>query len=1137
MAVPALLVLITGCVDVKAVADKGETPVVVADGGTPEGLKVYRADNILRNGDFKQKGLGREAPLHWSGTSRNVLAEKPEDLALYSLKDGILRIQAPAQGIFQRCYVTPVIALDYTLSFEAEVDTGGRLDCSVHGVETANMFKGKILWSTQVNEGKGFVAHSFPFNPDPGYDAWGVEFKTQGADGAVFKIRNVALKPTMPETRADAKEIYVAAAGESRPLRGIAVAENDSAFKHFYDLKAAQYLRKYLYVSFGRVVPIYTGSKPAIEKEKGLVCFGNAFIAAAGMAKVTAGGYAMESRDGSIYIGGKDDGAVQGAFALLSGMGMEFFATLDDFIPATNAVIKLANAKIIRNPSFAYRAADMDVTLSKAPLGDSCVELFGRGDYVGRRGSDVHYNGILVDPFIYFKDHPEYYAPSKYDICSPAYRQTVNLCWSNPEVQRIATETALRWFELVPEMKMLTYIQGDGDSPSALCQCDNCKKFGVNCTDRYLRFVNIIAKAVREKYPDKLINAWAYCITAEPPVKIIPEPNVILGFGICGLPWGKNGSPDETQISAPTCLPGVNQVSSWMKTGVPCGPCLYFPTTYEAVNKIRFFGDRGATTLFQTYTYANPTDLLTLYVERRLAWDLSTDVEPLIDRFMSFYYGPAAPLMRQYFNLVEEKKLAFAKGIGQGDLGSDWIPLVVDDEALDKGGKYLDQAEALVKRDDGRRMIRKQRLDFLNSYLLRNNSSLMQGENLERFAKCLAESLMRAKEFNDMAPRRGITYPEMIQVTTGIDIGDAKPWYNSPVFQKIVDDPLGMVKANKKGTYEKTEKGLKLLMQACVGGEEVMYYQYKGKPKTKQPYSKILRRATSPKSAISATFTLVGVSGQGASIEFTGLNDEKTGTAFFKVLLNGQSVFDGKNTFDGNDWTQMNISIPANVLKEGLNTLEIKNTTSEEIAAVADILEPKDYLWGWILIADVQLVFAQGNNPVVENAPPIFDAWKRARIDIDPNGKKITAGGGWVGCVLGGSNAVYVWGESKTPLSDKWEDMTVSVIPEEDCNLTIYLQGPHWPKEKGSKILVPIWAEYDDLKIEGATLKNAGFETLNDKMLPEAWKCSPGNVVTDTSAAEGKTYIRARYGRSVCQTVAAKAGQAVTITVKVRRGK
>jgi hypothetical protein len=220
-----------------------------------------------------------------------------------------------------------------------------------------------------------------------------------------------------------------------------------------------------------------------------------------------------------------------------------------------------------------------------------------------------------------------------------------------------------------------------------------------------------------------------------------------------------------------------------------------------------------------------------------------------------------------------------------------------------------------------------------------------------------------------------------------------------------------------------------------------------------------------------------------------------------------------------------------------LNTLEIKNTTSEEIAAVADILEPKDYLWGWILIADVQLVFAQGNNPVVENAPPIFDAWKRARIDIDPNGKKITAGGGWVGCVLGGSNAVYVWGESKTPLSDKWEDMTVSVIPEEDCNLTIYLQGPHWPKEKGSKILVPIWAEYDDLKIEGATLKNAGFETLNDKMLPEAWKCSPGNVVTDTSAAEGKTYIRARYGRSVCQTVAAKAGQAVTITVKVRRGK
>ncbi|MFA6175853.1 MAG: DUF4838 domain-containing protein [Phycisphaerae bacterium] len=1021
------------------------SPTNTYDGGAPKGLKVYREGSILRNGEFEQKGLGREAPAHWSGTSRSYWAEKPEDLALYSLKDGVLRIQVPAQGIYQRFYVTPVTALDYTLSLEAEVDAGGRLDCSVHGVENTGVqgWKRHIMLSTQINEGKGFVAYSFPFKSDSSSDAWGweVEFRPQGADGTVFKIRNVALKPILPETKVNAKDLFIDDAGKTVPLRGIAVVDNDSAFEHFYDLKAAQYLRKYLYVSFGRVVTIYTGSKAAIEKEKGLVCFGKSLIADHGMAKVTAGGYALEASDGNIYVAGKDDGAVHGAFALLSGMGLEFFGTLNDFTAATNAVIRLAKTKMTRNPSFAYRSVDMDVTLSKAPLGDSCVELFGKGDYVGRRGSDLHYNGILVDPFIYFKDHPEYYAPSKYDAFSYAYRQMMNLCWSNPEVQRIATKTALRWFELVPEMKILTYIQGDGEDPSALCQCDNCKRFGVNVTDRYLRFVNVIAKAVREKYPDKLINSWAYCITAEPPVTVIPETNVILGIGICGTPWGKNGSPDETRINALSCLPGINQASSWMKTGVQCGPCLYFPTTYEAVNKIRFFGDRGARTLFGIY--ANPKDLLTLYVMRKLAWDFATDVEPVIDRFMTFYYGPAAPAMRKYFNLVEDKKLAFAKGVGQGDLGSDYIPLVVDDESLDKGREYLDQAEVLVKRDDGRQMIRKQRLDFLNSYLLRNNSALLQGEKLERFAKCLGESLMRAKEFNDMAPRYGMTYPEMVWCTTGIQIGDAKPWYNSPVFQKIVDDTLGMIKANKKGTYEKTEKGLKFLMQACIGAEETTNYQYEEKPKTKQPFSKVLRRATSPKSGISATFTLSGVPEQGASIQLVGLNDDKTGTAFFKVLVNGQSVFDGKNTFDANDWTQMTISIPAKILKKGLNTLEVKNTTPEKIAAVADIFEPKDYLWGWIMIAEVQLVFAQGNNPVVAAKSKIKMDIKGDFTEIKPDGFPA----GWV------PNRPNSWDEAGTVSVEKVADIGKNAlhVTSQTKAMHIYnnLPSKRWPISAG----------------------------------------------------------------------------------------
>jgi len=186
-----------------------------------------------------------------------------------------------------------------------------------------------------------------------------------------------------------------------------------------------------------------------------------------------------------------------------------------------------------------------------------------------------------------------------------------------------------------------------------------------------------------------------------------------------------------------------------------------------------------------------------------------------------------------------------------------------------------------------------------------------------------------------------------------------------------------------------------------------------------------------------------------------------------------------------------------------------------------------------IVFTTVGGVFAGVPAGLVENVPRIPDIWKKARIGVlGIDGKKLTACGGWAI----DSSAIYAWGQSK-PLSDKWEEWTISVIPEGDCNLRIELCGPYRPKEKGSKKLLPIWAEFDDLKIEGAILKNASFETLNAQMLPEGWQCVPDNVVTDVSASDGKIYIKAWYGQPVKQTVAAKAGQIVTITVKVRRSK
>ena len=58
--------------------------VAAADGGAPEGLKVYQTDNILRNGDFKQRALNRNAPAHWCTAVDLAINDLPEEMVLYS---------------------------------------------------------------------------------------------------------------------------------------------------------------------------------------------------------------------------------------------------------------------------------------------------------------------------------------------------------------------------------------------------------------------------------------------------------------------------------------------------------------------------------------------------------------------------------------------------------------------------------------------------------------------------------------------------------------------------------------------------------------------------------------------------------------------------------------------------------------------------------------------------------------------------------------------------------------------------------------------------------------------------------------------------------------------------------------------
>ncbi len=65
------------------------------------------------------------------------------------------------------------------------------------------------------------------------------------------------------------------------------------------------------------------------------------------------------------------------------------------------------------------------------------------------------------------------------------------------------------------------------------------RRFGANATERYCRYVNVIARAIKDKYPDKWINAFAYTTMSDPPMNVVMEPNVKVGYAVCSTPnWG-----------------------------------------------------------------------------------------------------------------------------------------------------------------------------------------------------------------------------------------------------------------------------------------------------------------------------------------------------------------------------------------------------------------------------------------------------------------------------------------------------------------------------------------------------------------------------------------------------------------------
>ncbi|MGB9620674.1 MAG: DUF4838 domain-containing protein, partial [Armatimonadota bacterium] len=273
----------------------------------------------------------------------------------------------------------------------------------------------------------------------------------------------------------------------------------------------------------------------------------------------------------------------------------------------------------------------------------------------------VHSFASLVPVEKYWDTHPEYFSM----VDGKRTRDHTQLCLTNPDVLRIATETVLQWMHDHPEARLYSVSQNDWYNN---CQCERCKAIDEeegSPSGLLLRFVNAIAEETEKVYPDKLIDTLAYQWTEKPPKITKPRHNVRVR--LCPI-FCCESHPYETCDAAENKafienLRGwaaiTDQLYIWHYNTSFAHYLNPFPDFRQLADSARLYKRMGVKGVFWEGSYppggGGELALLRAYLLSKLSWNPDVDAEAVMKSFCDDYYGPAGKYIWEYVELLLEK--------------------------------------------------------------------------------------------------------------------------------------------------------------------------------------------------------------------------------------------------------------------------------------------------------------------------------------------------------------------------------------------------------------------------------------------------------------------------------------------------
>lgn len=382
-------------------------------------------------------------------------------------------------------------------------------------------------------------------------------------------------------------------------------------------------------------------------------------------------GYKLEIKPEGIYIVGKTDDATRnGIYDFLeTHLECMYVSPENTYVPLCPTV-KLALEEKTVNPTITWRKVyqyesvqngwyerlKMNGTIVKE--GENSIELYNEW------GTWCHSSFEFVPPEKYFDEHPEYYAKflgkRRYQFNVLGRTFPTHLCYTNEEVYQIAEAELVKRIEANPEVKFWDF--SIMDTYFATCRCKECKKFNKEAGSEMgtlLAFLNRLADAIRDDYPDVYLSTLAYQRVKNPPKNMKCAPNLCIN--VCAFP-GTQSYPYSTEGGIKASREFAERVVEWGKI---CDNILVwdyvvnfthlklpFPNFEFQKENLEFYLENNIRFVFHQGS-REPMDEnaeMRTYLLSRQLWDKDVDLLALAKKYVAVVYGDAAGLVEEYMD-------------------------------------------------------------------------------------------------------------------------------------------------------------------------------------------------------------------------------------------------------------------------------------------------------------------------------------------------------------------------------------------------------------------------------------------------------------------------------------------------------